>query len=263
LLGKLPAMREQSLFGLDFVTDSSIAEVVETLLGDASTPNDRWRCVVTPNVDHLVRYDRNPCERKVAETAHMLLPDGLPIIWASRLIRKPLSGRLTGSDLFPVLWRRLADECRPIIAIVGNQTVADKLTAEHPVAAMIVPPQFNVDDGVSIARIADQIVERLAASSSEFVMIGLSMDKHHRLAAELMTRAAPATGAPILLLLGASAEFHVGVQDRAPRWMRAIGIEWMHRLAKNPRVMAKRYLVDDVAFVRTVWRDRRSSRDKR
>jgi N-acetylglucosaminyldiphosphoundecaprenol N-acetyl-beta-D-mannosaminyltransferase len=248
------------LFGLDFVTDSSIGEVVETLLDDASTPTDRWRCVVTPNVDHLVRYDRNPNERRIAESAHLLLPDGLPIIWASRLLRKRLSGRLTGSDLFPVLWRRLADEQRRIIAIVGSQVVAESLIGEHPDAEMILPPQFDVDDGVSIGRLADQVVERLAASPGEFVMIGLSMEKHHRLAAELTARPAPPSGAPILLLLGASAEFYVGVQERAPRWMRAIGMEWLHRLAKNPRGMAKRYLVDDVAFVRTVWRDLRSSR---
>jgi N-acetylglucosaminyldiphosphoundecaprenol N-acetyl-beta-D-mannosaminyltransferase len=259
-LGTLPAMREQSLFGLDFVTDSSTAEVVETLLGTASTQSERWRCVVTPNVDHLVRYDRNPSERRVAETAYLLLPDGLPIIWASRLLKRPLSGRVTGSDLFPVLWRRLVDERRPIIVVAGNRLVADKLSAEHPGATMIVPPLFDVDDGVSIGQIADQVVQCLAQSSSDFVMIGLSMEKHHALAAELMTRQAPPAGAPVLLLLGASAEFYVGVQDRAPQWMRSVGMEWLHRLAKNPRGMAKRYLVDDVAFVRTVWRDRHSPR---
>jgi N-acetylglucosaminyldiphosphoundecaprenol N-acetyl-beta-D-mannosaminyltransferase len=223
--------------------------------------SDVWRTVVTPNVDHLVRYDRYPSERRVAATAHMVLPDGLPIIWASRMLRKPLSGRVTGSDLFPVLWARFAREHTPVLAILGSQSVADQLTVEHPQLAAIVPPIFDVDDGVSIRALADQIVERLTAQPAEFVLIGLSMPKHHALAVELSARPLPSARSPILLLLGASAEFHVGEQVRAPAWMRKVGLEWLHRLAKNPRGMAKRYLVDDVAFVRTVWRERRSATD--
>jgi N-acetylglucosaminyldiphosphoundecaprenol N-acetyl-beta-D-mannosaminyltransferase len=254
-------MRVQSLFGLRFITDSSVDEVVEALLADGSATSDAWRTVVTPNVDHLVRYDRYPNERNVATTALMVLPDGLPIIWASRILRRPLSGRVTGSDLFPVLWARFAREQTPVLAILGSQSLADQLGVEHPQLVAIVPPIFEVDDGVSIRALADQIVERLSVAPADFVLIGLSMPKHHALAAELSSRPLPSSRSPILLLLGASAEFHVGEQVRAPTWMRNVGLEWLHRLAKNPRGMAKRYLVDDVAFVRTVWREHRSAAD--
>ncbi len=251
-------VRVQSLFGLDFVTDSSIDQVVKAILSDSAVASERWRVVVTPNVDHLVRYERYPAEREVAQKAYLVLPDGAPIIWASRLLRKPISGRLAGSDLFPLLWAQLGDDHGPVVAIVGSQRVADALSEEHRTAEWIVPPLFDVGDDAAIVGLVDQIVSYVSAHRTEFVVMGLSMSKQHRLAAELMSRPVPRLGAPILLLLGASTDFHAGVQTRAPEWMRRLGIEWTHRLAMNPRAMAKRYLVDDMAFIRTVWREYRS-----
>ena len=65
-----------------------------------------------------------------------------------------------------------------------------------------------------------------------------------------------------MLLLGASAEFHVGLQRRAPEWMQRFGLEWVYRLLSNPRRLAKRYLVDDVAFGPMVWREWRARRSR-
>jgi N-acetylglucosaminyldiphosphoundecaprenol N-acetyl-beta-D-mannosaminyltransferase len=62
------------------------------------------------------------------------------------------------------------------------------------------------------------------------------------------------------MLVGASPDFAVGLAKRAPRWMQRLGVEWLHRLAGDPRRLAKRYLVDDVAFVRLVWREWRARR---
>ena len=249
------SLSTQYLFGLDFVSDNTVDEVVETLLRCSAGPLDRWISVVTPNVDHLVRYERYPAERAAGQAAEIVLPDGAPIVWASRLLGADLARRLTGSDLFSHLWPRLADRGGSVVAIVGSERVAELLRHEVPAAALIVPPMFDAADSTALAELADQIVEHADRVRTEFVVIGVSMPKHHALAAELMSRPVPACGAPILLLLGASAEFHVGAQQRAPQWMQRVGLEWLHRLLKNPRGMAKRYLVDDVMFVRTVWRE--------
>lgn len=254
------------MFGLALLSESTIDEVVEHLVAGAAKPGDTWRCVITPNVDHLVRYERQPVERAVAERADLLLPDGMPIIWASKVLKRPLGRRLAGSDLFTQLWRRLAADRTPILSIVGSDEVAAKLSAEHPGAVCIVPPMFDVADDDAFQRLADQVIAAIERAAPDrrlaFVNIGVSMPKHHRLAAVLMDRPAPAGGAPILLLLGASAEFHVGMQQRAPDWMQRSGLEWLHRLAQNPRGMAKRYLVDDMTFVRSVWRERRAGANR-
>jgi N-acetylglucosaminyldiphosphoundecaprenol N-acetyl-beta-D-mannosaminyltransferase len=252
-------VRRQRLFGLEFICGSDVRTVGEALLHDARAPTGHWRSVVTPNVDHLVRYSRHPAERRVAESAHFVLADGMPVVWASTWLRRPLGDRIAGSDLFAYLWRRLMEERRPILVIAGNDEVVRRLRDEYPAAAFIVPPIFRVDDDAAVDALVSEIHARISADPVEFVMIGMSMPKHHLLAARLSALPTPEQGGPVLLLFGASAELYVGLQRRAPVWMQRHGLEWLFRLVQNPRQMAKRYLVDDLAFLGIVWRERRRS----
>jgi N-acetylglucosaminyldiphosphoundecaprenol N-acetyl-beta-D-mannosaminyltransferase len=245
----------QHLFGIDFLDAASIGEVSDKLLNDADQPSTSWRSVVTPNVDHLVRYTKHDQERRAAEAAYIALADGMPIVWASRLLRRPLACRLTGTDLFADLWPRLVAQGRRVLLVVGNDVVASRLAAEHPEATFIVPKQFDADDRAALDGVVDEIVEQLSAVPVDFVILGVSMPKHHRLGLLLSERPLPASRAPIVLLLGAAAEFHVGMQKRAPNWMRRSGVEWIHRLISRPGYMAKRYLVDDMKFVKLIWRE--------
>lgn len=245
------------LFGLDFLDATSIDKVSERLLDDADQPNTAWRSVVTPNVDHLVRYTKYEEERRAAEAAYVALADGMPIVWASRLLRRPLACRLTGADLFADLWPRLVAQGRPVLVVAGNDEVVSRLAVEHPTATFIVPKQFDVDDRAALDVVADDIVERITADPVDFVILGISMPKHHRLGVLLSERPAPSSGAPIVLLIGAAAEFHAGLQRRAPDWMQRSGLEWVHRLMSRPGYMAKRYLVDDLKFLVLVWRELR------
>ncbi|MBK5332133.1 MAG: WecB/TagA/CpsF family glycosyltransferase [Ilumatobacteraceae bacterium] len=252
-------MQRQRLFGIEFVTGATIDEIADHLIAESVAPGTRWRSMVTPNVDHLVRYAKRPSELRVGQAADLALPDGMPIIWSSRLLGAPLAARLTGSDLFPRLWAKVISEERSIMLVVADQTIADALRLEYPSALCIVPPMIEVDDTKAIDAIAQQILETAQAQRLDFVMLGLSMPKHHRLTAVLTSRPIPAAGAPFLLLLGASAELHLGVQPRAPGWVQRAGLEWAQRLINDPRRLAKRYLLDDPAFIKLIfleWRAR-------
>jgi N-acetylglucosaminyldiphosphoundecaprenol N-acetyl-beta-D-mannosaminyltransferase len=252
-------MRRQTLYGIEFVTETTIEEIADHLIAETGTPSDRWRSVVTPNVDHLVRYAKSPEERHVAQTAALALPDGMPIVWSSRLLGRPLTDRLAGSDLFAALWERVIERQRSMTLVVAHDAVADALLTANPRAHCIVPPFFGVEDDLAIGRITDEVLDRANNQRTDFVVLGLSMAKSHRLAMDLALRVPPAHGAPLLLLLGASAEFHVGIRTRAPRWMQRAGLEWMHRLLQDPRAMARRYLLEDPAFIKLVlseWRSR-------
>jgi UDP-N-acetyl-D-mannosaminuronic acid transferase (WecB/TagA/CpsF family) len=86
------------------------------------------------------------------------------------------------------------------------------------------------------------------------------MPKHHLIASRLHERWRGAfAGRPTVLLLGQAPEFAVGLVRRAPPWMQRSGLEWVWRLADDPRRLAKRYLVDDVGFLRLFWREWRSN----
>ncbi len=258
----------RNLFGLDFVAVDDVSTVADSLLTDAERRAPGWTCVVTPNVDHLVRYERSPVDAAVARASTTVLPDGMPIVWASRLLGEPLPSRLTGSDLFSVMWPRWIADLTPVLVVASNEDVAARLRQEHPAAVTLVPPVFDESDDSQIAGLAVEIDEEARRVGARFVVIGISMPKHHRLASrleKLWTGLDSPT--PTVMLLGASAEMYLGLTSRAPVWMQRSGLEWLHRLFSDPRRMAKRYLVDDVAFlgiVRRAWLgSRREHRGRR
>jgi exopolysaccharide biosynthesis WecB/TagA/CpsF family protein len=255
-------VREQNLFGLNFVDERSIGVVADTMLESPPAHESGWLVVVTPNVDHLIRYATSPADRRVAEHAAIVLPDGSPVIWASRLLGCPVHTRLTGTDLFATLWPRLVGNRQPVVVVAANNAVATALHAIHPGARCIVAPQFDADNRVAIVELAGRIQAEVAATGAQHVLLGVAMPKHHRLCAALTEFVAPAP-AVWVLLLGAAAEFHIGTRRRAPKWMQRSGLEWLHRLACDPRRMARRYLVDDLAFFPLVWREWREIRRHR
>jgi N-acetylglucosaminyldiphosphoundecaprenol N-acetyl-beta-D-mannosaminyltransferase len=248
----------QRLFGLDFVADATIDEVAGAVLDEGGEPSSAFRCVVTPNVDHLVRYDRLPDDAAIARSAFLVLPDGMPIVWASRLLRRPLQRRLTGADLFGRMWPALARAGIGAVVIAPSPVVADQLQAEHPGARCVIPPIFDADDTATVRQIVDEVTAAADGGEARFVFIGLSVAKTHVLASACRARWEGTPGPhPVVLLVGAAPEFHLGLVSRAPDRVQRWGLEWLYRLVKEPRRLARRYLVDDTRFARLVWREAR------
>lgn len=257
--GTIADLPTQRLFGLPFVSDGSIDDVAEALLG--APTGSGWRCVVTPNVDHVVRYARVELEAQVARDATVVLPDGMPIVWSSRLLGRPLRSRLAGSDLFSALWPRLGAAGTPTVVVASSDEVLAGLRAEHPTVRGIVPPFFATDDAAAVEAVVDDVVAACDEVSASFLFVLVSMPKHHLLAHHLRRRWADRPGpVPVVLLLGASGEFHLGLIARAPAWMQRFGLEWLHRLLGDPRRMARRYLVEDPRFVGLLWQEWRAGR---
>jgi N-acetylglucosaminyldiphosphoundecaprenol N-acetyl-beta-D-mannosaminyltransferase len=258
------SLETQRLFGCDFVSTATMPEVVAHLLDGVEADGDRWECVVTPNVDHLVRYERDPRERAVAGRATLTLPDGMPIVWASRAFRRPLRRRLPGSDLFESLWPELARREVPTVVAASSAEVASLLAVTHPRLRCVSPPMFSVDDEHAVEAVLAAIDAACAEIDARVLFVGLSMEKHHFLAGRLDERwraGGPArSGRPTVLLVGASAELYLGIVPRSPRWMQRVGLEWLHRLRLDPHRMWRRYLVDDVAFLRLLWHEHKGSR---
>lgn len=253
--------RTERLFGLDFVADATIPALADALVVSAAEPGDSWRCVVTPNVDHLVRYDRFPGEADAARAASLVLPDGMPIVWAGRLLGRRLNGRLTGSDLFGALWPRLAEQSIPTVVLASSDAVGDRLKERHADVRVLVPPLFDVSDEPAVTSVIDWIDRSVDDVGARFVVVGVSMPKHHLIANRLRERWRD-RGTPIVLLLGASADLALGLTPRAPAWMQRSGLEWLYRLYREPRRLARRYLIDDVRFVRLLVREWRSARSR-
>lgn len=254
-----PAVPTRRVLGFELVDLSDLDRLVWAL--SAPAPADgRLPLLATPNVDDLVRLAR-PEHADLADLlrrARYLLPDGQPVVWASRLLGSPLRARLAGADLLPRWWRELASHARPTLVVAPTRAVAEALVDRHPRLVTVVAPMLDAADPDSIRGLADEVAQSVARQGTEVLLVGIGFPHQQRLAARLFDLLPEPT--PFIGLLGGSFDLFTGRTLRAPRWMRRSGLEWAYRLWREPRRLARRYLIDDLAFVPMVWRAWRRTR---
>ena len=215
--------------------------------------------VFTPNVDHVVLAEDNEELRTAYEDASLRLADGMPILWASHLLGRPLPEKVSGSDLVIPLVERAAREGWRVYFLGGAPGVGDlaahRLKERFPALeiAGVDSPKISLDADDLESRAA---LARLKAAKADLVLVALGCPKQelwiHRNAAAMQ----PA----VALGVGASLDFIAGVVKRAPRWMQKVGLEWFYRLCQEPGRMWRRYLVRDPQFLGIVMRTLRVSR---
>lgn len=203
--------------------------------------------VITPNLDQLRLYHERPELRGMYEQADLVLADGMPLLWAGRLQSTRLPERVAGSELIYTLSAAAAAAGRSIYLLGGNPCVADlagqvlsKLYPGLRVAGSHCPPfGFEKDDAEMRT-----IKESLASARPDIVYVGLGFPKQERLI-EAVRDVLPASW---FLGVGVSFSFVAGEIRHAPRWMRKIGFEWVHRLVQEPGRLFKRYVIHDIPF---------------
>ncbi|HEY8524085.1 MAG TPA: WecB/TagA/CpsF family glycosyltransferase [Acidimicrobiales bacterium] len=260
-----PRPPTRRLFGLDFIDDVGVEATVERVLGPQAG-DGREPIVFTPNVDILVHLgDLEPrgAARRL-RNARYVLPDGQPIVWASRLLDRPLRARLPGSDLVPPLWRRIVADGRRALVVASCEDVTAALRAEHPTLAAYVPPVFDPGDPDALAAVVGATARLLDRAEPEFVFLGVSFAKAHALAFALIDHLRrEGRPLPVFLLIGGSFDMYVGRTPRAPVWMQRVGAEWFHRFLLEPRRLFRRYFVEDVRFLAVLAREVRATRTAR
>lgn len=244
-----------SLFGLN-IAAVPFDTAVDVLARAAAQRDGRARIVVTPNVDHIVRLDKQPEFKQQYREADYLFADGMPIIWASRLFGMPLPGRVTGADLLPALCDRVRASGRRAVFVGGRPgqeaQLTEGLSQRFPGLdfTLMVPSMTFDPTGPE----GEEIAQRVRAAAPDLVFVCLGMPKQERWA---MAYAATMPGG-LILCVGAAIEFAAGMQKRAPRWMQRTGLEWVFRIMQDPGRMWRRYLVDDRRFIGICWRQWRS-----
>ena len=212
----------------------------------------RGGAVFTPNVDHVVLAEHDRSFRAAYDRAELSVADGQPVVWASRLFTSPLPEKVSGSDLLLPLMKRAAARAWRVYLLGGAPGVAED-------AARVLRTHHGVEVvGFASPRVtappSSELIEALAASLREarvdLVLVALGAPKQELLIDALKDQVRPAA----LIGVGASLDFLIGRLSRAPRWMSRSGLEWLYRLAREPRRLWRRYLLRDPAFVRIVLR---------
>jgi N-acetylglucosaminyldiphosphoundecaprenol N-acetyl-beta-D-mannosaminyltransferase len=177
----------------------------------------------------------------------LTVPDGMPLVWAARLQGAPVPERVAGSD---VTWSLAgaAARARASVYLLGGapgtaELAAERLRRQFPglvVAGVLSPPLGFERDPDQLAVIA----AALTVARPSIVFVGLGFPKQEKLIEWLRPRF-PDTW---FMSVGGSLDFIAGRIDRAPRWMQAAGLEWLHRLTHEPRRLFKRYILLDLPF---------------
>jgi len=225
------------------------AHTPETLIDHLITESRAGRggYVVTANLDQLRRVNLSARLMRQARAAEVRVADGMPLLWASRLRGTPLPARVTGSDLIVSLSEAAARSGRSLFLLGGNAGTAEAAavvlagrTRGLRIAGTHCPAFGFEEDPRAIARITAALVD----AQPDFVYVGLPFAKATELVAGLRA-ALPATW---FLGLGFSFSFVCGDARRAPRWVQRAGLEWLHRLAQEPRRLGRRYLLEGTPF---------------
>jgi N-acetylglucosaminyldiphosphoundecaprenol N-acetyl-beta-D-mannosaminyltransferase len=219
----------------------------------ARARDDRAHTVFVRDVASLMLAVDDPHLRALHNHASLVVPDGAPLVLACRLEGHGATvGRVPGADLVDAVCRASIQNGQRHYFFGGKPGVAERmvtqLQARHPGLAVVgtfSPPMRDLDadfrfNGETLAEL-----DIIRAANPDFIWVGISSPKQEY----WMSQAAPLLAHGVCLGVGAAFDFHSGEIQRAPRWMRNNGLEWLHRLISEPRRLWRRYLVLAPRFV--------------
>lgn len=225
-------------------------ETVEHIIDCSLDGEGGW--VVTPNLDILRRYRRNPVFRNLVASSSLNVADGMPLVWASRIKGCPVPERVNGTDLMVDLCEEAAHAGRSVYFLGGNpgtaQKTAEIMKAENPEleVAGFSCPDFGFESDIDTL---EDILVELETIKPDIVFVGLGSPKQDVLI-NMFRMKLPETW---WLGVGVSFSFVSGEVQRAPAWAKTSGFEWLFRLLAEPKRLAKRYLIQGMPFLFTTF----------
>lgn len=222
------------------------ASAVRAIVDAAETGRGYW--TITANLDHLRRYRRNPVEKGLIDDADLVVADGMPLIWASRLAGEPLPERVSGSSMVWSICEAASTRRLSVFLLGGDPGVAERAAHifrdRYPgldIAGTACPPVGFEGDEQELDRIRRQVTE----AAPRIVFVALGFPKQDLLIRGLRGSLPGAS----FLGVGISLSYATGDVSRAPDWLCNLGLEWAHRLAQEPTLrLVRRYLVDGLPF---------------
>lgn len=237
-----------NFLGLDF--NALDREAALDLIAARATLGGAFSYVTTPNVDHMVKLSREPGRRALYDGAWLTLNDSRILEALSKRAGIALPSA-PGADIAEMLFARVIEKDEPVTIIGGDRQAIAALRKRYGLTDV---RWHNAPAG--LASNPQAIVEAAAfaaAQGSRFTFICVGAPQQE-MVAYAIGQIEGATG--VGLCVGAALDFLSGKTQRAPKWMRAAGLEWLHRLASEPKRLWRRYVVDGPAIFSlfSAWR---------
>jgi len=241
---------------LDSLTVSEAVAAIERMIQSGGTHQ-----VATANLDFWLNSLADQHLHRIIAGCSLVLPDGMPLVWASKLLGCPLAERVTGVDLVPRLAALSAEKGYGIFLLGGKGDVAERaakfLEAHYPgvrVVGTYAPTEEN------LARLDhSEILHRIHVAKPDILLVALGNPKQEKWIWMHRKR----LGVPVAMGVGGSFEILVGDVVRAPRWIQQCGLEWAMRFVQEPNRLGPRYLRDFLGLGRrlpltllTAWMQR-------
>ena len=184
--------------------------------------------------------------RRILFDAHLVLCDGTPLVWASRLLGNPLMERVAGADLVPLLLRTAAEKQYRVFFLGATPESAtqavENLRKLHP--TLIIADHYSPPFNKLLEMDHDEITRRIRDAKADLLFVSFGCPKQEKWIAMHYR----SLGVPVSAGVGATIDFLAGTVKRAPLWMQRGGVEWIYRLAQEPKRLFKRYFKDFWVF---------------
>lgn len=209
----------------------------------ARTHTSAYVCCVNA---HMTVEARDPAFAQVVDSAGLATADGMPVVLGLRLLHGVRQERVAGNDLMPELLKTAAEQGLSVYLYGGEESTLQKIREralrEYPGLRLVGSwsPPFTPIDAMDF----DADAGRINASGAQLIMVSLGCPKQEKWMARMHGRV---NG--VMLGLGGAFLLYAGIDTRAPAWMRGLSLEWLYRLALEPRRLWKRYLVTNSIFL--------------
>lgn len=204
--------------------------------------------VVTPNLDHIVIMETDKKFAEIYKKADLVVADGKPLIWISKLLGTPIKEKISGSDLFPKICEMASHKGYSIFILGAAEGIADK-AAENlkvKIPGLIISGTYSPEFGFEknpeeLKKIADIVTE----ANPDVLAVSLGSPKGEKFIYKHLRE----YGVSLGISIGATIDFEAGNVKRAPKWMADNGLEWLFRITQDPKRLIKRYWNDAVKII--------------
>ena len=204
--------------------------------------------VVTPNLDHIVTLENDEEFKEVYRNADMVVADGKPLIWISKIKKTPIKEKISGSDLFPHMCELAVQKGYTIFIMGAQEGVADRavknLKEKYPGIKFVgtYSPSFGFEKKEDELKKMEKMI---LSTKPDILAVSLGSPKGEKFIYKHLKE----YGVPLCISIGATIDFEAGNVKRAPKWMSDIGLEWLFRITQDPKRLLKRYWTDAVKIV--------------